>query len=100
MIGKLLLLGIILSVAGVLVYSQQDKLGINVNPTINAVAEDIGGLKDTTIKRVSYELEKTSDVVGDKIGNVVPNVDQLNPIPKIEDQVPFRQKRSVHRASL
>lgn len=96
MIGKLLLLGIILSVAGVLVYSQQDKLGINVNPTINAVAEDIGGLKDTTIKRVSYELEKTSDVVGDKIGNVVPNVDQLNPIPKIEDQLTIPSKKEVY----
>ena len=73
MIGKLLLVGIILGVAGVLVYSQQDKLGLNLNPTIDAVAEDISGLKDTTVKRVSYEIDKTSDVVGDKIEDAVPD---------------------------
>jgi hypothetical protein len=96
LIGKLLVVGIILAVAGVLVYSQQDKLGINVSPTINAVAENIDGLKDTTVKRVSYEIDKTSDVVGDKIDNVVPNADQLNPIPKIEDQLAVPPKKEVY----
>lgn len=96
MIGKLLAVGIILAVAGVLVYFQQDNLGINVNPTINAVAENIDGLKDTTVKRVSYEIDKTSNVVGDKIDNVVPNVDQLNPITKIEDQLAIPPKKEVY----
>lgn len=52
LIGKLLAVGIILAAVGVLAYSQQDKLGFNVNPTISAVAEGLGGLKDTTVKRV------------------------------------------------
>lgn len=87
LIGKLLAVGVILAAVGVLAYSQQDKLGFNVNPTINAVAEDLGGLKDTTVKRVSYEIDKTTDTVGDKIGDVVPSAEQLNPIPQIKDQI-------------
>lgn len=87
LIGKLLAVGIILAAVGVLAYSQQDMLGFNVNPTINAVAEDLDGLKDTTVKRVSYEIDKTTDTVGDKIGDVVPSVDQLNPIPELKDQI-------------
>ena len=87
LIGKLLAVAVILAAVGVLAYSQQDKLGFNVNPTINAVAEDLGGLKDTTVKRVSYEIDKTTDTVGDKIGDVVPSTEQLNPIPQIKDQI-------------
>lgn len=96
MIGKLLVIGIIIAVAGVLVYSQQDKLGFNLNPTINAVAEDIGGLKDNTVKRVSYEIDKTSDVVGEKIDEVVPEAEKLNPIPKIEDHLAIPPKQEVY----
>jgi hypothetical protein len=96
LIGKLLIVGIILGAAGVLVYSQQDKLGINLNPTIDAVAEDIGVLKDTTVKRVSYEIDKTSDVVGDKIQDTIPDVDKLNPIPKIEDQLAIPPTKEVY----
>jgi len=96
LIGKLLVIGIIISVAGVMVYSQQDKLGFNVNPAINAVAQDIDGLKDTTVKRVSYEIDKTSDVVGDKIDDVVPDTSQLNPIPKIEDHLAIPPKKDVY----
>lgn len=96
MIGKLVIVGIILAAGGVLVYSQQDKLGLNLNPTIDAVAEDIGDLKDTTVKRVSYEIDKTSDVVGDKIEDVVPDVEKLNPIPKIEDQLAIPPTKEVY----
>lgn len=87
MIRKLAIIGAILVVGGVLLYPQLDKLGIKDNPTVNAVAQDLDGLKDTTVKRVSYEIDKTSDVVGDKIENVVPSVDKLNPIPTIEDKI-------------
>jgi hypothetical protein len=96
LIGKLVIVGIILAAGGVLVYSQQDKLGLNLNPTIDAVAEDIGDLKDTTVKRISYEIDKTSDVVGDKIEDVVPDAEKLNPIPKIEDQLAIPPTKEVY----
>lgn len=96
MIGKLVIVGIILAAGGVLVYSQQDRLGLNLNPAIDAVAQDIGDLKDTTVKRVSYEIDKTTDVVGDKIENVVPDAEKLNPIPKIEDQLAIPPTKEVY----
>ena len=96
LIGKLLVVGIILAAVGVLAYSQQDKLGIKDNPTVNAVTQDLGDLKDTTVKRVSYEVDKTGEIVGDTIGEVVPDVEKLNPIPKIEEQIAIPQTKQVH----
>lgn len=87
LIRKIAITGIILLVGGVLLYPQLDKLGIMDNPTINALAQDLGVLKDTTVKRVSYEVDKTTDVVGDKISDAVPDIDQINPIPQIEDKL-------------
>jgi len=95
LIRKLAIVGAILVVAGVLLYPQLEKLG---NPTVDAITQDLGGLKDATAKRASYEIDKaqdtvgdkldqTKDVVGKKIDNVVPDVNQLNPIPKIQDQL-------------
>lgn len=95
LIRKLAIIGIILVVGGVLLYPQLGKLG---NPTIDAITQNLGGLKDATAKRASYEIDKAQDTVGDKldqtkdvvgkqIDNVVPDVNQINPIPKLEDQL-------------
>lgn len=88
MIGKLVIAGIIIAAIAVVAYSQQDKiLGIKDNPAINNVKEDLGDLKDTTVKRVTHEVDKTTNAVGDKIEDVVPEVEKLNPIPKIEQTI-------------
>ena len=88
MIGKLVIVGIIIAAIAVVAYSQQDKiLGIKDDPTINNVKEDLGDLKDTTVKRVTHEVDKTTNAVGDKIDDVVPEVEKLNPIPKIEQTI-------------
>src|SRR5574338_286119 len=95
LIRKLAIIGIILVVGGVLLCPQLGKLG---NPTIDAITQNLGGLKDATAKRASYEIDKaqetvgdkldqTKDVVGKQIDNVVPDVNQINPIPKLEDQL-------------
>ncbi len=96
MIRKIAIVGVILVVGGVLLYPQLDKLGIRDNPTINAVAQDLGGLKDTTVKRVSYEIDKTTDTVGDKIEDAIPNPEQLNPIPKLEEQIAIPPQKQVY----
>lgn len=96
MIRKLVIIGIILVVSGVLFYTQQGKLGIQISPTFSAITQDLDDLKDTTVKRVSYEIDKTGNVVGDKIEDVVPNIDKLNPIPKIEDQITIPPTKQVH----
>ena len=101
MIGKLLAIGIILAVIGVVAYSQQDKiLGIKDNPAINSVKEDLGDLKDTTVKRVSHEVDKTTDAVGDKINDVVPDVEKLNPIPKIEEQIAIPPTQETYQGQV
>src|SRR5574338_1284389 len=102
LIRKLAIIGIILVVGGVLLYPQLGKLG---NPTIDALTQNLGGLKDATAKRASYEIDKaqgtvgdkidqTKDVVGKQIDDVVPDVNQINPIPKLEDKlaIPTAQK--------
>ncbi|MGQ0606409.1 MAG: hypothetical protein ACT4OD_05610 [Candidatus Nitrosotenuis sp.] len=96
MIRKIAIIGVVLVVGGILLYPQLGKLGIKDNPTINAVAQDLGGLKDTTVKRVSYEIDKTTNTVGDKIEDIVPNPEQFNPIPKLEDQIAIPQKEEVY----
>ena len=96
MIRKLAVVGIILVISGIILYTQQDKLGIRDNPTFSAVAQDLDGLKDTTVKRVSYEIDKTGDVVGDTIGDVVPQAEKLNPIPTIEDKLAVPPTKQVY----
>lgn len=116
MAGKLLLVGIIIAIIGVLAYSQHDKLGIGGNPaidaatqkldgiknnpTVNAVTQNLDGLKDTTVKRVSYEIDKTGDAVGDKIQSAVPEVNKLNPISQIQDKLAIPQQKQVYNGEV
>ena len=95
MILKLAIVGVILAVGGVLLYPQIIKFTSDY-PQIEAVAQDIGDLKDTTIKRVSYEFDKTVDTVGDKIDKITPSTDQLNPIDDIEGKIAVPQTREVY----
>lgn len=85
MILKLLIIGAILA-AGVSLYPQLTKLS-SEHPQIEAVAEDIGDLKDTTIKRLNHELDNTIAKVEDKIDQITPNAEQLNPIDKIQEKI-------------
>lgn len=87
MILKLAIIGIILVVGGILLYPEFIKIIPTDNPMFNAVAQNVGDLKDTTLKRVNYEMDKTIDKVGDKIDDVTPNPDQINPIKKIQEKI-------------
>jgi hypothetical protein len=60
------------------------------------VAEDIGDLKDTTVKRVNYEFDKTLDTVGDKIDQITPTQEQLNPIDDIQEKIAGPQTQEVY----
>lgn len=51
------------------------------------MTQDLDSLKDTTVKRVSYELNKTKDAIGSKIDDITPSLDEINPIPKLESQI-------------
>lgn len=95
MILKLAIIGVILTVGGVLLYPEIIKLTSDY-PQIEAVAQDIGDLKDTTVKRVSYEFDKTVDTVGDKIDKITPSADQLTPIDDIEDKIAVPQTKEVY----
>lgn len=95
LIVKLAIVGVILGVGGFFLYPEIMKL-TSVHPQIEAVAEDIGDLKDTTISRVNYEFDKTFDVVGDKIDTITPGVDQLNPIDDIEEKIAVPQQTEVY----
>ncbi|MGI0003661.1 MAG: hypothetical protein ACREAX_00035 [Candidatus Nitrosotenuis sp.] len=98
MILKLVIVGVILGVGGFLLYPQIVK--ISDYPQIEAVAEDIGGLKDTTIKRANYEFDKTIDTVGNKIDKITPNADQLNPIDDIQGKIAIPQTREAYHGQV
>lgn len=84
MIKKLLIVAIIVAGGGFLVYSQFGET-IDEYLPVNAVAQDLDGLKNTTVTRVNYEFDKTVDTVGSKIDQIKPSVEEINPIKKIED---------------
>lgn len=86
MILKLIIIGVILVAGGILLYPELTKI-TSTHPQIEAVAEDIGDLKDTTIKRVSHELDNTINKVEDKIDQVAPDPKQLNPIDRIQEKI-------------
>lgn len=83
---KLLIIGTILAAGGVLAYSQ---FGASIDRyvPVAAVAQDLDGLKDTTVSRVNYEIDKTADTVGQKIDQITPSADEINPIKKIEEAI-------------
>jgi len=91
---KLAIVGIILVVGGALAYSQ---FGASVDKylPVNAVAQDLDSLKDTTVDRVSYEINKTKDTVGQKIDQIKPSADEINPIKRIEDVI-SPPKEAIH----
>jgi hypothetical protein len=95
LILKLAIIGVILVAGGVLLYPEITKLTSDY-PQIEAVAEDIGDLKDTTVKRVSYEFDKTFDTVGDKIDKVTPSPEQLNPIDDIQEKIAGTQTQEIY----
>lgn len=86
MIKKLLVLGVILAAGGFFAYSQ---FGFSIDKylPVNAVAQDLGGLKNSTVDRVSYEFDKTVDSFGNKIDQIKPSADEINPIKKISDVI-------------
>ncbi len=99
MILKLAMVGAILIVGGILLYPEIIKLTAN-NPQVEAVAQDISNLKDTTVKRVNYEIENTVDAVGDKIDEITPSVSQLNPIDDIEEKIATPQTKEVYHGQV
>lgn len=96
MILKIAIIGIILVVGGVLLYPELVKVMPKDNPTFNAVAQNVDDLKDTTVKRVNYEVDKTVGVVGDKIDQITPSVEKIDPIKKIEEKMTPPQKQEVY----
>lgn len=95
MILKLAIIGVIMTVGGILLYPEIIKLTSDY-PEIEAVAQDIGDLKDTTVKRANYEFEKTVGMVGDNIDKIAPSADQLNPIDDIKDTIAVPQTKEVY----
>jgi hypothetical protein len=86
LILKLVIIGAIIITGGALLYPQLTNL-FSEHPKIEAVAEDISDLKDTTVKRVSYELDSTIDKVEGKIDQFTPDPEKLNPIDKIQEKI-------------
>lgn len=95
MILKLAIVSAILIVGGILLYPEIIKLTAS-NPQVEAVAQDIGDLKDTTVRRVNYEIEKAVDTVGDKIDKITPSTNQLNPIDDIEEKIATPHTKEVY----
>jgi hypothetical protein len=95
LILKLVIIGVILVAGGMLLYPEIAKLTSNY-PQIEAVAEDIDDLKDTTVKRVNYEFDKTFDTVGDKIDKITPNPEQLNPIDDIQEKIAGTKTQEIY----
>lgn len=95
LIKKLLVVGALLVVGVYLAYSQ---FGATVGQylPVDAVAQDIGNLKDTTVKRVNYELDRTAGTVGDNIEKITPEVDQMNPIKKIGETLTVPPVQQTH----
>jgi hypothetical protein len=95
LIVKLAIIVVILGVGGFFLYPKIIKI-TSSHLQIEAVAEDIGDLKDTTVKRVSYEFDKTAETVGDKIDKITPTADQLNPIDDIEEKIAIPPTTQTH----
>lgn len=87
MILKLAIIGAILVGGGILLYPELAKFSSNNTSGLDAVAQDLDELKDTTIQRVNYEVDKTVDTVGDKIEKIAPTPDEINPIKKIQEKL-------------
>ncbi|MFN3653725.1 MAG: hypothetical protein ACK4TO_00155 [Candidatus Nitrosotenuis sp.] len=86
MILKLAIISAIIIAGGTILYPQLINLP-SEHPKIEAVADDIGDLKDTTVKRVSHELDSTIDKVENKIDQITPSPVKLNPIDKIQEKI-------------
>jgi hypothetical protein len=86
LILKIAIISAIIIAGGVILYPQLTNLS-SEHPKIEAVAEDIGDLKDTTVKRVSHEIDNTINKVEDKIDQITPNPEKLNPLDKIQEKI-------------
>jgi hypothetical protein len=91
LILKLAIIGVILVVGGIILYPELTKTSIVNSSGLDAVAEDLDELKDTTVQRVNYEVDRTIDTVGDKIEQIAPDPDEINPIKKIQEKVAVPQ---------
>jgi len=87
LILKLAIVGIILVVGGIILYPEIGKMSSTHASGLDAVAQDLGDLKDTTVQRVNYELDKTVDSVGNKIEQITPDPNEINPIKKIQEKI-------------
>jgi len=91
LILKIAIVGVILVVGGILLYPEITKLSSTHPSGLDAVAQDLGDLKDTTVQRINYEFDKTVDSVGDKIEQIAPDPDEINPIKKIQEKITVPQ---------
>jgi hypothetical protein len=94
LILKIAIIGVIILVAAggaVFFYPQITKSPAPFG--LDAVAQDLDSLKDTTVTRVNYEVDKTIDKVGGKIEEITPT--DLNPIKTIEDNVAVPPKEEI-----
>jgi hypothetical protein len=87
---------VILIAGGVLLYPELTKVVSKDNLTFNAVAQNVDDLKDTAIKRVNYEMDKTIDKVGNKVDDITPNPDEINPIKKIQEKITTPQTKEIY----
>jgi hypothetical protein len=86
------IIGVILVAGGIVLYPELTKMFSN-HSSLDAVAQDLGDLKDTTVERVNYEFDKTADSVGDKIEQITPDPDEINPIKKIQEKLSVPQPK-------
>ena len=95
MLTKLFMMLIIVSLLIILSYTQYDKISHLVNLTIGSSINHMKDIKDSTIKSVSSEIDKTSTNVSEnidglvesQINQIVKNTEKLNPIPKLDSSL-------------
>ena len=95
MLTKLFMMLIIVSLLVILSYTQYDKISHLVNLTIGSSINHMKDIKDSTIKSISSEIDKTSTnvsenidgLVENKINQIVKNTEKLNPIPKLDSSL-------------
>lgn len=93
---KLAILGVALVIGGFFLYPEFVKIIPTDNPTINAVAQSVDDLKDTTMKRVNYEMDKTLDKAGEKIEETIPEPAEVNPVNRIKEKIAVPKTEAVY----
>ena len=95
MLTKIFMTFIIISLLVILSYTQYDKISHLINLAIGSSFNHMKDIKDSTIKTISSQIDKTSTnvsknmdgLVESKINQVVKNTEKLNPIPKLDSSL-------------